>query len=332
MGVTFVWVLILGLGISFFPETPRYDYRNNKIDRAKVTMMKFYGIPANHVKLREEFDEIQKSYEEEKAGEHEPWYQMFVAPTMGYRIALGMLLQTFQQLTGANYFFYYGTVVFKGAGIDNSYVTQMILGGVNFGSTFLGLYNIEHFGRRKSLIVGSIWMCMCFLVQASVGHFALDRDDPASTPGPGKTMVVFACLFILGYASTWGPMIWAIIAELYPSRYRSKSMAIATASNWLWNFLIGFFTPFIVGDIDFMYGYVFAGCLVLGGLVVYFGVIEGSGRTLEELDSMYRLHVRPWKSANYVFPPKEQLPSDLPVVAAEGQTEHSNVQNRRNSS
>jgi SP family sugar:H+ symporter-like MFS transporter len=41
----------------------------------------------------------------------------------------------FQQLTGANYFFYYGTTIFKATGINNSFVTQMILNGINFGVT-----------------------------------------------------------------------------------------------------------------------------------------------------------------------------------------------------
>lgn len=313
IGVTFLWVLILGIGIIFFPETPRFDYRRGKTERAKRTMMKFYGIPENHRMLHEEFTEIHDKYEEDMAAKDDPWWAMFTAPRMRYRILLGVALQALQQLTGANYFFYYGTVVFRGAGIPNSYVTQMIMGGVNFGSTFLGLYNIEHFGRRKSLIVGAIWMCACFLVFASVGHFSLDIDTPENTPEAGKAMVVFACLFILGYASTWGPMIWAIIAELYPSRFRAQSMAIATASNWLWNFLLAFFTPFIVGDIDFMYGYVFAGCLFLGAATVYFFVIEGADRTLEELDTMYIMRIKPWESSKYVFPPHDQVPKEAPL-------------------
>jgi len=100
------------------------------------------------------------------------------------------------------------------------------------------------------------------MVFASVGHFSLSRDDPQSTPHSGKAMIVFACLFILGFATTWGPIIWTICAEMYPSRYRSNAMALSTASNWGWNFLLAFFTPFIVGDIDFRYGYIFAACLV----------------------------------------------------------------------
>jgi len=73
-------------------------------------------------------------------------------------------------------------------------------------------------------------------------------------------------------------------------------MAMSTASNWLWNFLLAFFTPFIVGDIDFRYGYIFAGSLALAAAVVWFFVIEGQGRTLEEIDTMYILHVNPLKS------------------------------------
>lgn len=102
-------------------------------------------------------------------------------------------------------------------------------------------------------------------------------------------------------------MIWTICGELYPSRYRAKGMALSTASNWLWNFLLAFFTPFITSAIDFRYGYVFASCNVLGGLLIYFFVMEGQGRTLEEIDSMYLSNVLPWKSSEWVAPPPEEI-------------------------
>jgi SP family sugar:H+ symporter-like MFS transporter len=62
-----------------------------------------------------------------------------------------------------------------------------------------------------------------------------------------------------------------------------------------------------------MYGYVFAGCLFLAAALVYFGVIEGAGRTLEELDTMYVMRVKPWESSKYELP--EELPEDLPTAA-----------------
>ena len=60
-----------------------------------------------------------------------------------YCVMTGMSLQSLQQLTGANYFFYYGATIFQSVGISDSFVTQIILGAVNFFCTFGGLYVME---------------------------------------------------------------------------------------------------------------------------------------------------------------------------------------------
>jgi len=310
IGLGWLWTLILGVGVLFFPETPRYAYRKGRVDEARETLMKVYGAPAHHYSIYTQMEEIEAKLRGESKIKGNPiseGIKMFRAPRMAYRIALGVGLQMFQQLTGANYFFYYGTTIFESVGISNSYITQMILNGINFGVTFIGLYLVEHYGRRKSLIAGSMWMFVCFLVFASVGHFVLDPEDASATPVAGTVLIVFACLFILGYATTWGPMVWAIIAELFPSRYRAKGMALSTASNWTWNFLLAFFTPFITGAIDFRYGYVFAACNLMGGLIVYFFVVEGQGRSLEEIDTMYLERVPPRKSSKWTPPPAEEM-------------------------
>ncbi|SLM39237.1 mfs monosaccharide [Lasallia pustulata] len=307
MGVGFIWPMILGLGILCFPESPRHAFRKGRYEEARTTMARFYGVHGNHREIHREMREIKEKNDEEIAGGQQPWYKIFTGPRMGYRTLLGITLQALQQLTGANFFFYYGTTIFTATGISNSYVTAMILGGVNFGMTFFGLYIVEHFGRRKSLIIGGIGMTTTFLVFASVGSFSLDNADPMSTPKAGAAMIVFACLFIAFYATTWGPIIWCIIGELYPTRYRARSMALATSSNWLWNFLIAFFTPFITAKIGFRYGYVFAGCNFAAVLIVYFFVCETQGRSLEEIDTMYISHVPPWKSSKWEPPAYEDL-------------------------
>ncbi|KAJ4360160.1 hexose transporter hxt5 [Didymosphaeria variabile] len=309
LGLSFVFPAILAGGILFFSETPRFLFRHGKEEEAKQTMCKVYGVGENHYGVHLELEEIRMKLAEEtnRGTAIQEWFRMWKAPKMAYRLAIGMGLQMFQQLTGANYFFYYGTVIFRGTGINNSFVTQMILNGINFGVTFYGLYIVEHYGRRKSLIAGSVWMFICFMIFASVGHFVLDRNTPENTPHASVAMIVFACFFIFGFATTWGPMIWTICGELYPSRYRAKAMALSTASNWLWNFLLAFFTPFITDAIDFRYGYVFAGCNILAGFGIYFFVIEGQGRTLEEIDTMYLLGVKPWESSMWIAPDLNEL-------------------------
>jgi SP family sugar:H+ symporter-like MFS transporter len=260
IGLGWLWTIGLGVGILAFPETPRFDFRHGNEERAKQTICRVFGATENHWAVHTQITEIERKLRGEDQIKHGPvkeFITMFKAPRMAYRIALGMTLQMLQQLTGANYFFYYGTTIFKSVQI-NSFVTQIILNSINFGVTFIGLYMVEHFGRRKSLIAGSIWMFICFMIFASVGHFMLNLTDPTLTPTPGIVLIVFACLFILGFATTWGPMIWTIQAEIFPSRYRAKGMALSTASNWIWNFCIGFFTPFITGAIDFRYVFTYA--------------------------------------------------------------------------
>lgn len=108
-------------------------------------------------------------------------------------------------------------------------------------------------------------------------------------------MIVSACLFILGFASTWAPGIWILTGETFPTRTRSSQAAIATASNWLWNFLLAFFTPFITKAIAFRYGFVFAACNLAGAVIVYLFVYESSGLTLEVVDMVRRfLYTRTW--------------------------------------
>lgn len=127
----------------------------------------------------------------------------------------------------------YGTTIFSSIGIDNSFITQIILGSVNVVCTFPGLYMVEKFGRRKCLTIGALWMCMCFLVFASLGNFKLYNADGSSNQTIGYVMIVFASLFIAAFASTWGPMAWACVAEMYPGKYRSQGIAFCSASNWV---------------------------------------------------------------------------------------------------
>jgi MFS transporter, SP family, sugar:H+ symporter len=76
-------------------------------------------------------------------------------------------------------------------------------------------------------------------------------------------------------------------------------MALATASNWFWNFMISFFTRFITDAINYLYGLVFAGCCLVLIFIVFFFLVESKDRSLEEIDTMYLLHVNPITSAKW---------------------------------
>ncbi|KAL1739959.1 general substrate transporter [Schizophyllum fasciatum] len=300
VGLGIIWPFILGVGILFMPESPRWLAKVGKIEAAREALARTRGVRPEdahtHALIVREADEMQNMAEYE-AKQQSGWIDCFKPKDkILYRTLLGMALQSLQQLTGANYFFYYGTTVFNSVGLDDSFVTQIILGAVNFGCTFLGLYVMEKFGRRIPLIVGGLWQSAWLFVFAAAGT----AGDPENNKGIGSLMIASACLFILGYASTWAPGIWILIGETFPTRTRAKQGAIATASNWLWNFLLAFFTPFITGAIDFRYGFVFAACNLAGAIVVFLFLYESSELSLEGVDQMYNDPTcKPWTSRTW---------------------------------
>ncbi|KAF3765678.1 general substrate transporter [Cryphonectria parasitica EP155] len=305
MGIGFIAPTIMAIGMLVMRESPRWEFRRGGEAEALKTLALVAGVDENHPEVQHALHDIRESLEAEQAGGEQKWYEVFTAPAMMRRVLIGMALQALQQLTGANFFFYYGTEIFDAVGISNSFVTSMILGAVNVFSTFGGLYVGQKFGRRISMMLGGLWMFAWLIIFASLGSFALYPDGNAgdanarTSSSVGSAMIASACLFIVGFAVTWGPLVWAIVGEMFPSRYRAVAMGLCTAANWLWNFLISFFTPWITGAIGYRYGYVFAGCCFLGVLITFFFVNESQQRSLEEVDSMYILGVVPWKSKSW---------------------------------
>lgn len=102
-------------------------------------------------------------------------------------------------------------------------------------------------------------------------------------------------------------MAWAVAAETYPGRYRSEAIALCSAANWLFNFLLAFFTAFTTTNIGFAYGYVFAGCTLAAVFIVYFFLLETNNKTLEEIDTMFLLEISPLKSSRWEPPRGEDL-------------------------
>ncbi|KAF7970911.1 hypothetical protein HWV62_22608 [Athelia sp. TMB] len=316
VGIGILWPLILGTGILFMPESPRWLAARDRMPEARAAVARTHGLPASHPVVRGVADEIHSNAKASR-GLKGGWAECFrVEGKALYRTLLGMALQSLQQLTGANYFFYYGATVFQAVGIQDSFVTQIILGAVNFVCTFGGLYVMERFGRRMPLIIGGLWQAAWLFVFAAAGT----AKDPTTSPGTGKLMIVSACMFILGYAMTWAPGVWILVGETFPTHTRAKQGALATASNWLWNFLLAFFTPFITQAIGYRYGFVFASCNLLGAAVVYLFLYESSDLSLEAVNLMYTdPHCRPWTSARWA-PPGFASRRDLveQVRAAEG--------------
>lgn len=310
LGLCFAWAILLICGMVFMPESPRYLIEKKKIEEAKVSLSRSNKVPPDHPGIYTEILLIQAGIEREKLAGSASWKELITGkPKILSRVITGMVLQSIQQLTGNNYFFYYGTTIFQAVGLDDSFQTSIILGVVNFASTFVGIIAIERLGRRKCLMIGSVCMAVCFIIYSVLGsvNLYIDGYDGPTRKPTGDALIFISCLFIFFFASTWAGGVYTIVSEIYPLRIRSKAMSIATAANWTWGFLISFFTPFITSAIHFYYGFVFTGCIIFSFFYTYFFVYETKGLSLEEVDELYALDCKPWTSSSWVPPSGDHM-------------------------
>lgn len=184
LGLCFAWSIFMIGGMTFVPESPRYLIEVGKMEEAKRSVAISNKVSVDDPALLAEVDLIAAGVEAEKLAGEASWGELFSTKTKVFqRLLMGILLQALQQLTGNNYFFYYGTSIFKAVGLKDSFQTSIIIGLINFVSTFGVLYTVERFGRRLCLLWGSATMMACMVIFASVGVTRLypnGMDQPTS--------------------------------------------------------------------------------------------------------------------------------------------------------
>jgi len=159
---------------------------------------------------------------------------------------------------------------------------------------------VETLGRRNLLLMGAIGMCVCQFIVAAVGT-ASAATDVASQ----QASIAFVCIYIFFFASSWGPCAWVVTGELFPLKVRAKCLSITTASNWLLNWAIAYATPYMVNSgpgnanlgskVFFVWGSFCFVCIAF----VWFMIYETKGLTLEQVDELYGIIDKAWKSKEF---------------------------------
>lgn len=307
IGLQMVWGIILLSGMFFLPESPRHLLGTGRGDEARKVVAELNGVPEDDLLVIEIVEELDFAIRAENEGGKATWLECFSTRNALWRRTInGMMLQFIQQLNGQNFYYYYGDTFFQSAGAGLSpYIIQTVLGAVSVVGTLPALYFIETWGRRKSLLLGASTQAVCALIVAVVGHTTL---APTGTPtsaltarnrAGGDVVITFAVFQVFIFGTTWGPTPWVYLGESFPLRVRPKSIALGSATNWFWNFMLSFFSPRIVDRIGPMIMLVFFGMLVFGYIYVYFAIPETKGLTLEEVDELYRSGIAPWRSVGW---------------------------------
>lgn len=170
-----------------------------------------------------------------------------------------------------------------------NYAMQLQMSGVinicQMVACFWSLWGMDKFGRRPLLFGGASCMILAhFIIAILMSRY--QSDWPAHST-EGWVCVAFLCFFMLTYGASWGPVPWALPAEIFPSSLRAKGMAFSTMSVWLNNFIIGLITPPLVQNTGYGTYVFFCVFCALSFVWTWLFVPETNGKTLEEMDSVF---------------------------------------------
>lgn len=299
LGLQMVSAIITGVGLQFFPYSPRWLALVNRDDECLQSLCKLRRIPPNDSRVQTEYRGILAEvkfqhalHERKHPGVHGvkleilQWIDLF-SKRLWRRVAVGVGVCFFQQFSGINAFIYYAPTLFESIGQSSE--MALILSGIfnvlQIVAVVLCFCIIDKVGRRPLAIIGGFGSAACYLVIAVLS--GLYENDWGSHKTAGWACVAMAFAFIMVYGVSYSPLGWALPPEVFPTSCRSHGVALAVAVNWLSNFIIGIAVPPMIETIHYGAYIFFCSFCFLAGVWAYFLVPETMGKTLEEMDEAF---------------------------------------------
>ena len=259
--------------LMFVPETPRYLVMKGKEEKALKVLAKISGKNSAPDILKEIKDTLhEKSI---------PWL------SYGFLVILvGILLSVFQQFVGINVVLYYAGNIFRNMGNsnDSSMIQTIMVGIVNLVFTVLAIFTVDRFGRKPLMIIGSAGMAFSMFALGLSFYFGK----------LGIAALVFMLTYTAAFAMSWGPVTWVLLSEIFPNSIRS-AMSIAVAAQWLANLVVSWTFPMMNDNIAltarFNHGFaywIYAFMGVLSALFIWKVIPETKGKTLEEIEKIWK--------------------------------------------
>ena len=263
------------------PESPRHLVRTGKVDQAREILESVEGGERTHVEHR--IGEIRQALGSE------------VRPTLRDLLGrygllpivwIGMAVSAFQQLVGINVIFYYSSSLWQSVGIEesDSLLLSLFTSVVNIIGTVIAILLVDRLGRKPLLLVGSAGMTVALALAAhAFGNADVQGEEVTLTFGWAVVALSAASTFVLFFALSWGVVVWVLLGEMFPLRIRAAAMGVATATQWLANWLVTVSFPSL-SDWNLSGTYMmYATFALLSFLFVWKFVRETKGKTLEEM-------------------------------------------------
>jgi len=271
--------VFLGL-LMLVPKSPRWLMMKNREEEARKVLQRIHGDEMAEVEMTEIADSIDNS--------QSPSFSILLKKAFLPIVLIGTALSALQQLTGINAVLYYGADIFEkalGFGQEDVLKQQILLAGVNLVCTFIAMYTVDKLGRKPLIFAGAFGMIGGFLLLGLTLMF-----DQV-----GVLSLIGILVFIGSFALSMGPIVWVLLAEMFPNKIRSLAMSVAVAAQWAMNYVVSQSFPVLV-DSDANTGDFWNGSLPYFIFIVFIILIlfltkkyipETKGKSLEELENVW---------------------------------------------
>ena len=210
-------VELLFVGLLFVPESPRWLAQRGHDHAANAVLTRIEGADYAAAEMR--------TIATDSTEEQGRFFELF-RPGMRIALLVAIGLAVFQQITGASILFANAPIVFQKAGFSaaSDAIGQTVLLQLwNVAMTVLSMWLVDRVGRRLLLLWGVGAM--------ELGMIAMGLVFASRASGIYVLLVMF---FAIGaYIISLAPLAWLIMSEIFPTRLRSKGMAVAGVSLWL---------------------------------------------------------------------------------------------------
>ncbi|KAG2685248.1 hypothetical protein I3760_10G116500 [Carya illinoinensis] len=288
LGGAMVPALIITVGSLVLHDTPNSMIERGLHDEAKEKLKRIRGV--NDVE--EEFSDLVAASEASKLVEH-PWRNLLQRKYRPH-LSMAILIPFFQQLTGINVIMFYAPVLFNtiGFGSDTSLMSAVITGGVNVAATFVSIYGVDKWGRRFLFLEGGIQMLICqAIVTAAIGaKFGVDGDPGELPKWYAIVVVLFICIYVAGFAWSWGPLGILVPSEIFPLEIRSAAQSVNVSVNMILTLVIAQSFLSMLCHMKFGLFLFFAFFVLVMTIFVYFFLPETKGIPIEEMGRVWKAH------------------------------------------
>jgi len=289
LGVSGVPAIIQFILMLYLPESPRWLFMKDHKSKAISVLSKIYDFS----RLEDEIDYLTTQIEEERQKRANIRYMdVFRIKEIRLAFIVGAGLQAFQQFTGINTVMYYSPTIVEMAGFENNQIAlllSLIIAAMNAAGTILGIYLIDHFGRRK-LALTSLAGVFASLIMLSLSFIF---ESSSSSGIYGWLAILGLALYIAFFSPGMGPVPWTVNSEIYPESYRGMCGGMSATVNWISNLIVAQSFLSVTEAVGTGPTFLILACVaVLAFVFVIVLLPETQGLTFEEVENIWKVRAR----------------------------------------